>query len=59
MEKFIYVFDETGRDKLLALHYRMLAGDSGRHIYVFLNEARPMTFSAEDVRFTLSDTLTF
>lgn len=59
MGKFIYAFDEAGRDKLLALQYKMLVADGNRHIYVFLNEARQLAFSAEDVRFSLSDTLTF
>lgn len=59
MEKFVYVFDEASRDRLLALRYKMLAGDSGRHIYVFLNDGGQLAFSTEEIRFTLSDTLTF
>lgn len=58
MSNFIYVFDENGRDKLLAQKYEMLKCDEQRHIYVFLNQEQ-QTFAQDDFLYALSDTLTF
>ena len=58
MPNFIYVFNEEGRDQLLALQYEMLKCDNEKCIYVFLNKER-QDFSNNDFKFALSDTLTF
>lgn len=58
MPNFIYVFNEEGRDQLLALQYEMLKCDNEKRIYVFLNKER-QDFSNNDFKFALSDTLTF
>lgn len=58
MPAFIYVFDEEGRNQLLALQYEMLKCDDKKSIYVFLNKER-QDFSSNDFKFALSDTLTF
>lgn len=58
MPAFIYVFDEEGRDRLLALQYEMLKCDDKKSIYVFLNKER-QDFSNNDFKFALSDMLTF
>lgn len=38
MLRFIYVFDERDRDKLLRLGYQLLQEDIIRDIYVFANQ---------------------
>lgn len=58
MANFIYVFDEKGRDLLLAHGYEMLKCDEQKHIYVFINQER-QTFAQGDFTYALSDTLTF
>lgn len=58
MPKFIYVFSEEERDKLCSLQYEMLKCDTAKHIYVFLNKERK-DFSRNEIKFALSDTLTF
>lgn len=58
MANFIYVFDEKGRDMLLAQRYEMLKCDERKHIYVFINQER-QTFAQGDFTYALSDTLTF
>jgi len=58
MPKFIYVFSEEERDKLCSLQYEMLKCDTSKHIYVFLNKERK-DFSCNEIKFALSDTLTF
>lgn len=58
MTNFIYVFDEKGRDTLLAQKYELLKSDEQKHIYVFVNKER-QTFAGGDFAYALSDTLTF
>lgn len=58
MANFIYVFDEKGRDALLAHKYEMLKHDEQKHIYVFINK-ESQTFAGGDFAYALSDTLTF
>ena len=58
VSSFIYVFDEESRDKLLSLQYKLLKSDEQNHIFVFLNEER-QDFSCNNIRFALSETLTF
>ncbi len=56
--KFIYVFDEISRDKLIAEKYRLLKTDERQKIYVFENKECSV-FLKSDFLFMLSDTLTF
>lgn len=58
MPKFIYVFSEQEKDKLLAMKYEMIKRDKEKHIYVFLNKER-LDFALGDIKYALSDTLTF
>lgn len=58
MNKFIYVFSQSDRDKLLSAGYVLLTEDLSAGVYVFINDGH-RNFSSEDVRFTLSDILTF
>ena len=58
MENFIYVFDENARDQLLSRGSEMLGQNNEKHIFVFLNTGN-LNFEDEDIRYVLSDTLTF
>lgn len=58
MPRFIYVFSEREKDKLLALKHEMIKCDNTNHIYVFLNKER-FDFALDDIKYALSDTLTF
>lgn len=58
MENFIYVFDENARDQLLSKGCEMLEQNNEKHIFVFLNTGN-LKFEDEDIRYVLSDTLTF
>lgn len=58
MENFIYVFDENARDQLLSRGFEMLGQNNEKHIFVFLNTGN-LNFEDEDIRYVLSDTLTF
>lgn len=59
--KFIYVFNMNVRDRLLAANYKLLKADENQNIYVFENR-ETLIFSetsTEDLKFVISDTLTF
>lgn len=58
MSKFIYVFDEQARNKLIAGGYELLKSDEFGSSFVFVNNNNA-TFSLEDVSYIMSDTLTF
>lgn len=58
MENFIYVFDESARDQLLSMGCEMLGQNNEKHIFVFLNTGN-LNFEYGDIRYVLSDTLTF
>lgn len=58
MEKFIYVIGEATRDRLVDMGYCLLKEDRAKHIYVFLNQEN-QNFSCTDIKFAMSDTLTF
>lgn len=58
MTKFVYVFAEDARDKLIALGYNLVKADCRQNIYVFENK-QTFTFSLNEMEFVLSDTLTF
>ena len=56
--RFIYVFSQDDRDLLSSLGFVLLKSDDEASIYVFINDER-RNFEAYDMRFALSDTLTF
>ena len=57
--KFICVFSEEDRDKLLGLGFHLLKEDKGNSMYTFLTQ-NTMNFNDLGVRkFYLSDILTF
>lgn len=58
MTKFVYVFAEDARDKLISLGYNLVKADCRQNIYVFENK-QTFTFSLNEMEFVLSDTLTF
>lgn len=58
MSNFIYVFNDSERDKLLALKYKIVKCDEENHVYVFLNKER-LDFTNDDIKYVLSNTLTF
>lgn len=57
-KNFIYVFRVEDRDKLLALGYRLLKSDDSQGMYIFENLGL-VKFSINDMKFVLTDTLTF
>lgn len=56
--KFIYVFDESAKSKLLGAGFVLLKEDVDNSIYVFHFDGN-LTFANEDVSYVLSDTLSF
>lgn len=56
--KFIYVFDESAKSKLLGAGFVLLKEDVDNSIYVFHLDGN-LTFANEDVSYVLSDTLSF
>lgn len=58
MGKFIYVIGEDARDYLITMGYHLLSRNGPKHIYVFLNQTG-QNFSCTDIKFVVSDTLTF
>lgn len=58
MPKFIYVFSECEKNKLLAMKYKMIKCDKDKHIYVFMNKEH-FDFVFDDIKYALSDMLTF
>lgn len=65
MKKFIYVFNNEAKNKLLNLGYNLIKSDDNSHVYIFNSENKSRTFSADiiegtiDVSYILSDSLTF
>lgn len=57
-EKFLYVFDEASRDKLLRAGLQLISANDKKKVYVFAND-RKMTFSLDGVSFFPSNKLTF
>ncbi len=57
-KNFIYVFRVEDRDKLLALGYQLLKSDDSQGMYIFENLGL-VKFSINDMKFVLTDTLTF
>lgn len=60
MDKFIYVFDVSARDKLLAAGFSLLKADDKNEMYVF-NASSNLNFklSSADISYLTSNTLTF
>lgn len=58
MDSFIYVFTKSDRDRLLSLGFTILKANENTDIYVFVNDGQ-QKFTVDDMRFALSDTLTF
>lgn len=56
--KFIYVFDASVKEQLLALGYVLLKEDAAQSIYVFEANSS-MQFSLPEADLVYSDTLTF
>ena len=57
-EKFLYVFDEESRDKLLGMGLQMIASYDKKKVYVFANDKK-MTFSLDGVTYFPTNKLTF
>mgnify|MGYP000088811065 CR=1 FL=1 len=58
MDKFIYVFSKLDRDWLINHGYTMFQSNENKDMYVFINDGR-MDFSNQEIRFALSNTLSF
>lgn len=58
MNKFIYVFSQSDRDKMLFKGFLLLKSDQHNNMYVFLNEGN-LTLDDLDISYILSDKLTF
>ncbi|MBS4879571.1 MAG: hypothetical protein KH138_04575 [Firmicutes bacterium] len=56
--KFIYVFGEDGKSKMLQLGYELVSSNKKNDVYVFLNQDR-QNFENLDVKAVFSDMLTF
>ena len=60
--KFIYVFDEIGRDYLLKRKFHLLKEDKDKSIWIFENieeDIRKLNFSASNIKYVVSDMMTF
>jgi len=55
---FIYVFSVEDKKKLLSWGYTLIKEDKKQNIYVFDNLGT-VRFSASDMKFVLTNTLTF
>lgn len=58
MGKFIYVFSEEDRDKLIQNSYQLLKSDEKNGIYIFSNDGS-FKFSKFDLSYIMSDVMTF
>ena len=58
MKKFIYVFTENSRDRLLEKGYRMLQSDETNNIFIFANTEK-LSFDLAGIIYLASDTLLF
>lgn len=57
-ERFIYVFSEEARDRLLAAGYTLLKSDGKNNTYIFDNDPR-VAFSFSGIGELKTDTLSF
>ena len=58
MSRFIYVFADSDRDKLISLGYTLIKADCRQNLYVFENK-QTMQFDLHNISFVYSDTITF
>lgn len=58
MEKFLYVFDQEARDKLLGDGFTLMKSNDEDGVYIFANQDTA-TFDLADITFVRSNTLTF
>jgi len=58
MNKFLYVFTQQDRDKLLLQNYALLKSDEAKYIYIFENNGE-LHFDMNSVVAVPSDILTF
>lgn len=58
MGRFLYVFSEDARDKLLSRKFEMIKEDNQNNIFIFLNQS-DLVFSVNDISYIESNTLTF
>lgn len=58
MGKFIYVFTEDDKDKMLLAGFSLIRADSKNKMFVFENK-NTMNFSLANIKYVLSDMLTF
>ncbi len=56
--RFIYVFDEAAKDKLLSAGFTLLNEDDAKHMYVFAANGK-LSFSFEEISYVATDTLTY
>lgn len=60
MGRFLYVFSEDARDKLLSRKFEMIKEDKQNNIFIFLNQiSNDLAFSVNDISYIESNTLTF
>ena len=57
MNNFIYVFNTSDRDAMIAENYTLLKSDEKNNIYIFMN--KPSEKFSKNIEFIFSDTLTF
>ena len=55
--KFIYIFDEKSKDKLLSKGYELFSSDEKKHVYMFLNK-EGMEFSDAGITYVISNQMT-
>ena len=58
MPKFVYVFSEKDKEKLLADGYELIKDDAGNGIFIFVSQPN-FRYVLGDTSFVESDTLTF
>lgn len=56
--KFIYVFSVDDRNKMIAMGNMLIYADDTNSMYVFENTNK-LTFSEHDIKYVVSDVLTF
>ena len=59
MSAFIYVFDESAKEKLLALGYTLLKQDEDSDTYIFANDCSNMHYALLAESYLLSDSIAF
>ena len=57
-KKFLYVFTEDAKRKMLAAGFKLLSEDASEGRYIFLNSDN-LSFASLDISILQTDTLTF